>query len=229
MTDQRRPTDAEDVTNTDQHQTEEKPAHDEGRRRFTKAGVVGGAVVTTLLSRPALGKQCTHSILASWNLSAHPDLIYCKHACSPGYWKTDNDGVNHCVCEWDNHIHHDYGRDRYFKDVFFPTGNPYGDHDPYPGKTLEHVVNQNGGPLRQAGFHAVAALLNAAHPEVAMAYAWTIDQVISDYQYAYQHYKTNGDDESYLNTFKDKYDIYNDPDWACPLPTTTCSHGGYGG
>lgn len=61
------------------------------RRRFTKVGLGGGAVLMSLLSRPALGNgvECTASILASIDAgtSLHGGLdCQDKVGCSADYW-----------------------------------------------------------------------------------------------------------------------------------------------
>lgn len=231
---------------TDGSQTpEERPsaadserARGNSRRRFLKGTT---PVLLTLASRSALGLECTGSLLASWNTSAHPDIVNCKFACSPGYWKTDNNGVNHTICEWDNYIPSSYSRSTLFKSVFNsgdellypslpqnPTSNPV--LDPFPGQTLEQVVNTaSSGLLPTAGFQAVAALLNAAHPYINIAYPYTISGVISDFITAYRSYmqaEMRHQNGSFaLSAFNNKYDIYTDPNVACPLPHGVCVPG----
>jgi len=56
----------------------------ESRRSLTKAGFAMPALIT-LASRPVLGGQCTHSVLASGNLSNPVDWSDCG-GCTPGYW-----------------------------------------------------------------------------------------------------------------------------------------------
>ncbi len=71
---------------------EDKPV--ESRRKFAKTGLAGGAVLMSLLSRPALGTgyndpRCTGSILASIDAgsSLHDfDADDCRFGCTPGFW-----------------------------------------------------------------------------------------------------------------------------------------------
>lgn len=66
----------------------------ESRRKFTKAGLGGGAVLMSLLSRPALGTNyanapgCTASVMASVSAgtSLQHDISTCRFGCTVFFW-----------------------------------------------------------------------------------------------------------------------------------------------
>jgi hypothetical protein len=66
----------------------------------------------------------------------------------------------------------------------------------FPGKNLGQIVQANGGGLNALGRHTVAALLNAASPEVE--YGMTPDQVIAAFNAAY----ASGNYEAQKNVFE---------------------------
>jgi len=175
MTDQRRPTDAEDITKPDDYQAEEKVATDEGRRKFTKAGIASVPVILTLASRPALGGgyggggyvgkgygggkyHCTVSGMLSGNLSK-PDDYTCE-GCTPGYWGTHPKKWYDCghkpgACKigWSGnhcqgHEYHDYDYDAsgYYPDPSNPASK-FHDHfaGTYFGDMTMMQVIQEGG------------------------------------------------------------------------------------
>lgn len=91
-----------------------------------------------------------------------------RQGCTPGFWR----------------------QDQHFDD-WVPTGfNPTDDFDTVFGRdafdpdiTLEEAVSLGGGGLAALARAAVAALLNAAHPNIV--YPLTVAQVISMFQDAF--------------------------------------------
>ena len=95
---------------------------------------------------------------------------------TPGYWKQ-----YHHLDDWAG---------------YSPTDSydaVFGVDDPSYGLTLLEALRRGGGAHRALGRHAVAALLNAAHPGVD--YAYTTSQIIWMVQKAY----ADGDHEGYKN------------------------------
>ncbi len=132
----------------------------EGRRRLLKGLVATTPVILSVTSRPVLAaRTCSESGQLSGNLS---DAVTCQsEGCSPGYWK------NHT-----NRWHRNYPTDATFNSVFGVTAFS-------SSATLDQVIDQQADPtsdaiasfgncsnagnlLKQLGFHAVAALQNAA-------------------------------------------------------------------
>ena len=179
MTD--RSPDTQDIPNPAQSSDEINPS----RRKLTGAAL-GVAAVFTLASRPVWANQCTISGMASGNLSA-PKGPACG-GCTPGYWGT---------CQHlDSWAATGFKPNDKFNTVFGVTQyvNP-SNNQPY---TLLEVLGLNGNgnctPDRKQpdcskkpngpaigkmgcdpvsvnlGFHAVAALLNSAHPNVNYGY-----------------------------------------------------------
>lgn len=177
-----------DHTPENQDVPSEASHHDEinpSRRRLTGAAL-GVSAVFTLASRPVWANQCSISGMASGNLSA-PDNVTCE-GCTPGYWMQ---------CQHlDSWAATGFSPDDVFNTVFGVTQyvNPQ-TNQPY---TLLQVMGLNGNgncspeadqpscglnshgnaigkmgcdPVSpNLGFHAVAALLNAAHPNVNYGY-----------------------------------------------------------
>lgn len=85
--------------------------------------------------------------------------------CTPGYWKQP-----HHFDSWTAPYDPDDLFDAHFEDAF-------------PGMTMHQVLSQGGGGLKALGRHTVAALLNAANPDVD--YAYTAAQVISMFNSVY--------------------------------------------
>lgn len=110
--------------------------------------------------------------------------------CTPGYWRQ-------------SHHYADWVATGYSPGTLFVTAFGV---DAFPGRTLGDVVSSpGGGALNQLGFHAVAALLNAASPDVD--YDRTPAQVIAAFVAAY----ASGDYE----TAKDYFADFNEQ--GCPL------------
>lgn len=169
---------------------------DPARRKLAGAALGAGAVFT-LSSRPVWASRCTISGMMSGNLSKPQERC---DGCTPGYWMQ---------CQHlDSWVPTGFKPDDKFNTVFGVTQyiNPH-NNQPY---TLLEVfgLNGNGGgggtntancktkPNGRAvsnmgsdpispnlGFHAVAALLNAAHPNVNFGY--TAGEVINLFQKNY--------------------------------------------
>jgi hypothetical protein len=157
---------------------------DQSRRKLTGAAL-GASAVFTLASRPVWANQCSISGMASGNLST--PQVTCA-GCTPGYWMQ----CQH-IGSWGAT---GYSPDDSFNTVFGVSQyiNPQ-TNQPY---TLLQALGLNGNgnctpdaeqpncsthPSGNAightgcdpispnlGFHAVAALLNAAHPDVNYGY-----------------------------------------------------------
>ncbi len=110
--------------------------------------------------------------------------------CTPGYWKQSQ--------------HFDNWTSPYNNGLLFGSA---GFEDAFPGKTLLNVVSTGGGGLKALGRHTVAALLNAASPDVA--YPLTVSEVIASFNAGYP-----GDKNDYEN-LKDQFEGYNET--FCPL------------
>ena len=148
----------------------------ESRRKFTKAGLGGGAVLMSLLSRPALGSgyndpRCTGSILASIDAgsSLHDfDPDECRFGCTPGYWCPGQPADQYAwqwitsrtgITPWSK-----------FSDIFSCGPGPavYNDQELFPDGSdtmLEDIlcIPNGAGPafLKQSARHSIAAWLNA--------------------------------------------------------------------
>lgn len=210
--------DAEDTRS----ETKQDDQVDQSRRRLTGAAL-GASAVFTLASRPVWASQCTISGMASGNLSA-PHQETCE-GCTPGYWRvcqhlnawwiyspTDTFntvfGVNHYVdCK---------GTPYTLLDVMHLTGDGYacpGNGDAHPAGPppgchagLPFPDPMGGDPISpNLGFHAVAALLNAAHPNVN--YGYTPEEIIT----LFQNSVFNGQGAE----LKDALDMLNNR--GCPL------------
>jgi hypothetical protein len=112
--------------------------------------------------------------------------------CTPGYWK------NHTIYK-NRNAWVTYTPDQTFNSVF---------ENAFPGKTLLQVLKQGGGGLYALGRHTVAALLNAANPDVA--YPLTPGQVINKFNWVYPSNKRK------YNRLKRKFEKYNE--LGCPNP-----------
>jgi hypothetical protein len=104
--------------------------------------------------------------------------------CTPGFWKQSQH-----FQYWTG-----YSPSTLFSDVF---------EDAFPGKTLLQVVSNGGGGLNALGRHTVAALLNAANPDVNYGVA-TPAEVIAAFNAAYP-----GTNSSYT-TLKDRFEGFNE-------------------
>ncbi|HUU84139.1 MAG TPA: hypothetical protein VM243_11610 [Phycisphaerae bacterium] len=114
-----------------------------------------GECVTITIVATFEDALCNHVVVTAGGPGTQAD-----EGCSPGFWK------NH-FSEWE------------------VTGyQPADDFDATftvdafdPDLTLEQAINQGGGGVKALGRHAVAALLNAAHPDID--FGLTVAEVIS--------------------------------------------------
>lgn len=164
----------------------ETPANP-SRRRLTGAGL-GVSAIFTLASKPVWANQCSISGMASGNLSA--PKVTCT-GCTPGYWKTCqhlDSWVGFTPSDTFNQVFgvSDYvdcnGKAYTLLDVLYLTGgtkkcsgnNANQDaHSGAPSNCTSGAAfgDMGGDPISpNLGFHAVAALLNAAHPNVNYGY-----------------------------------------------------------
>lgn len=109
--------------------------------------------------------------------------------CTPGYWKQP-----HHYDDWTS----PYDPTDLFSDHF---------EDAFPGMSLADVLDIGGGSLDALGRHTVAALLNAANPDVD--YPLAVQEVIDGFNNVYP-----GADSDY-ESLKDQYVTYNEQ--GCPL------------
>jgi hypothetical protein len=110
--------------------------------------------------------------------------------CTPGYWRQD-----HHFDSWEGY----YSPNQSYTAVFGVSPS-FGDI------TLEEAVWLGGGGQNALARHAVAAILNAANPNVN--YAYTVAEVIAGVQAAYASPVD-------FETFKDALDLANNA--GCPL------------
>lgn len=174
---------------------------DQSRRRLTGAAL-GVSAVFTLASRPVWASQCSISGMISGNLSA-PSGAACT-GCSPGYWKQ-----KHHLASWGptgfTPISKPGNPAETFNEVFGVTQYVKRNGAPYTLLEVLQKLNGNGDPIStNLGFHAVSALLNAAHPAVNFGY--TSGELITLFQ---SNYLTNPE------KLKNSLDMLNNRD--CPL------------
>jgi hypothetical protein len=163
---------------------------DHSRRKLTGAAL-GASAIFTLASRPVWANQCSISGMASGNLSA--PKVTC-HGCTPGYWKECQHLDSWAVTGYSptQSFNQVFGTTRYkdcngtdytLLDVLCLNGGRYScfgskkNKPANPGGapascTTGAAFNDLGGDpvYPNLGFHAVAALLNAAHPDVNYGY-----------------------------------------------------------
>ena len=175
-------------------------AINQSRRKLTGAAL-GVSAVFTLASRPVWANQCTISGMASGNLSQPQEIC---GGCTPGYWKVP--------------VHLDsWGPTTFtpvsetgklaetFNEVFDVTQYVKNDGSAYTLLEVMRELNGNGDPIYpNLGFHAVAALLNAAHPAVNFGY--TSGELIALFK---SNYLTNSE------KLKNSLEMLNERD--CPL------------
>lgn len=131
-----------------------------------------GTLIARLISKPKWWVRCT---------PPPPDA----EGCTPGYWRQDQ--------HFDSWVPTGYATSDDFEVVFGVNAS----FDPH---TLLDAVWLGGGGENALARHAVAALLNAAHPDVN--YTYTVAQVIAMVQSAY-----NGTAD--VETTKDLFDAAN--------------------
>ena len=173
-------------------------AIDQSRRKLTGAAL-GVSAVFTLASRPVWANQCTISGMHSGNLSQAPG-VSCA-GCTPGYWKQPQH-----LDAWGPT---GFLPTNKFNTVFSVTQYVKSNGSPYTLLEVLQLLNGNGNgtpdPIStNLGFHAVAALLNAAHPNVN--YGYTSGEIIALFQ---SHYLTDG------AALKDSLAMLNER--GCPL------------
>jgi hypothetical protein len=165
---------------------------DPSRRRL--AGAALGAAVFTLSSRPVWANQCSISGMMSGNLSQ--PTASCM-GCSPGYWKQKQH-----LGSW---TATGFRTSDTFNAVFGVTRYVRNDGTPYTLLEVVQTLNGNRDPISpNLGFHAVAALLNAAHPGINFGY--TAGELIALFQNNFL--KNPG-------ALKDSLDMLNNR--GCPL------------
>ncbi len=142
------------------------------RRRLAGAALGAGAVFT-LSSRPVWASQCSISGMISGNLSK--PKVACE-GCTPGYWKQDQ--------HLDSWAATGFKTTDTFNSVFGVTQYVRRNGKPYTLLEVMRELNGNADPIAtNLGFHAVAALLNAAHPGVNFGY--TAGELITLFQKNY--------------------------------------------
>ena len=182
-------------------------AIDQSRRKLTGAAL-GVSAVFTLASRPVWANQCTISGMQSGNLSAH-NKVACE-GCTPGYWQVCQHFHNWGYRTTDT-FNSVFGVTQYVDcsgtpytllDVLYLNGGSYTCSNSDPKKNNQHA-NPGGAPAsctngtcfkplggdpisENLGFHAVAALLSAAHAGVN--YGYTAGEIIEMFK---SHYMTN--------------------------------------
>ena len=191
-------------------------AIDSGRRKLA-GSALGVAAIFTLSSRPVWANQCTISGMMSGNLSK-PRGPACE-GCTPGYWRQCQHLDSWIGYRPSDHFNTVFGVTNYVDSV----GRPYTLLDVLRG--ISGNLNYGGGsggvcallppgyvnnpmdsdPISpNLGFHAVAALLSAAHPSVNYGYA--AGDIINLFR---AHYLTNP------AKLKDSLDMLNNR--GCPL------------
>lgn len=202
---------------------EAAPPVDPARRRLAGAALGAGAVFT-LSSRPVWANQCSISGMASGNLS-RPGGTPCG-GCTPGYWRS----CQHLFA-WKDYKPTDTFNDVFSVSEYVDcNGNPYtlldvmylnggtktcstkkpnlpANPDGAPANCTQGSAFKNlgGDPVSEnLGFHAVAALLNAAHDSVN--YGYEPSDITRMFR---ENYKTNG------AALKDTFDRLNNR--GCPL------------
>lgn len=138
----------------------------------------------------------SYTVPVNWNNGAfvifkniEADIPGGGEGCTPGYWKVKP--------HQDSWAATGYSQGQLFDDVF---GRPA-----FPGMNLLDVLWQGGGHLKALGRHTVAALLNAAHPDVS--YDLTSLDVITSFQNAF--------DSGIYEPTKNGFEAFNES--GCPI------------
>lgn len=172
-------------------EAKQNDAIDQSRRKLNGAAL-GVAAVFTLASRPVWANQCSISGMASGNLSA-PE-VRCE-GCTPGYWMQCQhldswaptgfkpDDIFNTVFGVTQYINPKNNKAYTLLQVMGLNGNGNCSPDPSQpncsakpnGNAIGHIGCDPISP--NLGFHAVAALLNAAHPN--LNYGYTSGEVIN--------------------------------------------------
>ena len=180
--DQLQPADAKEPTREAHSDSDFSPS----RRKLTGAAL-GVSAVFTLASRPVWANQCTISGMASGNLSAPQGAAACT-GCTPGYWMQcqhldswaatgfkPNDKFN-TVFGVTQYINPKNNKPYTLLQCMGLRGNGSctADEDQPDCGSKPHglaIGNMGCDPVSpNLAFHAVAALLNAAHPSVNYGY-----------------------------------------------------------
>jgi hypothetical protein len=127
-----------------------------------------------------------------------PNEVQGGYGCTPGYWKQE-----HHFTDWTAPIVPEDLFAEYFDDAF-------------PGLSLVEVLEGKGGGLTALGRHTVAALLNAANPEVG--YDLSQQQVVDAFNDVFPGMK-----DDYEN-LKDYFEGLNEQ--GCPLNNSDGSNSG---
>ncbi|GEM_PF-5197985 len=223
---------------------------DQGRRNVAKAGLAAPVIMTlSSKSAFGMGRECTPSNLASGNLSSPVDMSTCG-GCTPGYWGSaphaDYEGAGVSAGGADPFVAvfgymasscSDTGggiasnclgvtpflvTDRLIDVVSNPPVSTINTSN----GVLDDMIDNHGnyqnwqGMLTELGRQAVAAFLNASHPNVA--YSLTPAAVIADFKMtvdafigAYDGTKTSIN-KKILEAQKDIFDGFNNLG-ICPL------------
>lgn len=170
-------------------------------RRKLNGAALGVAAVFTLASRPVWANQCSISGMASGNLSG--PQVTCA-GCTPGYWKQCQhldswaatgffpDDVFNTVFGVSQYVNPQTNQPYTLLQVMGLTGSgnctPDAEQPSCRSKPHGDAIGKMGcDPISpNLGFHAVAALLNAAHPNVN--YGYTSGELIALFQ---NNYLTN--------------------------------------
>ena len=115
-----------------------------------------------------------------------------------GFWSVEPEGCSHGY--WKSHM--DRWPSAYEPDDLFSVHFA----DAFPGMTLLDVLEERGGHLDALGRESVAAVLNAADPDVE--YAFTEEEIKAMFDTVFQ-----GADGDY-DTLKDQFEAENQKD--CP-------------
>jgi len=196
----------------------------ESRRKFAKTGLAGGAVLMSLLSRPASAgynndPRCTGSILASIDAgtSLHNfDPDECRFGCTPGFWGLKEDekggyGPPPAWRAWDV-----IGLDPMTEfSTLFGCGPGPGFTDGTTLNAILRIPNNNTSFLKQSARHSIAAYLNATILGTGH-FGLTPAAVISGYCMAFQDWVDSGEtDGSSLSTWHSQMAALNERN--CPL------------
>ena len=227
----------------------------ESRRKFTKTGLIGGAVLMSLGGRSALagGKNKNNewnnncsvdTILSVYNGGSQYDfdISKCQFGCTPGFWQG---GAAAKSWEQIYQLSINAGLpgapwkpDRLFKDVFTT---------PHDGTTcgedvsaelakytlLDYVSTPNSptADLKQAARNSVAGMLNSLIMGVYYSAGVTPAGIIENFCLAWKAYYDSGKtDSSLLADLHEELTYLNEQQSACPLDNSDtnpfCGDGG---
>ncbi|MCB1664105.1 MAG: hypothetical protein KDI20_16050, partial [Pseudomonadales bacterium] len=190
----------------------------ESRRNFTKSGIAGGAVLMSLLSRPALGTgftdpRCSGSVLASIDAgsSLHNfDPEACRMGCTPGFWCY---GQPPDTKAWDR-IKQLTGVDPWWEfSALFGCGPGPGFAQGTELNQILCIPNENTSFLKQSARHSIAAWLNATI--MSGFFELTPQQVVNGYCTAYTAWKNNNNNTGPLINWHSQMASLNERN--CPL------------